>query len=253
MLLTYLFIFVLGAVIGSFLNVCIHRLPAEISVASPPSNCPQCRTPIKFYDNIPILSFLLLRGRCRGCGTPISVQYILIELINGAGYVVIAWKFGFNTETAFYSLLFSALLTASVIDLYHQIIPDFITIPGIIIGLAASAAILPSGIKSAFFGTLLGGGLFFVIAVASRGGMGGGDIKLIAMIGSFLGFTDVLITIVLSSFIGSLVGIFLMLIFGKGRKYKIPFGPFLAIGGIMSLFFKTEIIEWYFGMDLWRY
>ncbi|OHE55338.1 MAG: hypothetical protein A2Z47_13535 [Thermodesulfovibrio sp. RBG_19FT_COMBO_42_12] len=253
MLLTFLFIFVLGAVIGSFLNVCIHRLPAEQSVVSPPSHCPQCRTPIKFYDNIPILSFLLLRGRCRGCGTPISVQYILIELINGAGYVVIAWKFGFNTETAFYSLLFSALLTASVIDLYHQIIPDFITIPGIIIGLAASAAILPSGIKSAFFGTLLGGGLFFVIAVASRGGMGGGDIKLIAMIGSFLGLTDVLITIVLSSFIGSLVGIFLMLIFGKGRKYKIPFGPFLAIGGIMSLFFKTEIIEWYFGMDLWRY
>ena len=253
MLLTYLFIFVLGAVIGSFLNVCIHRLPAEISVASPPSNCPQCRTPIKFYDNIPILSFILLRGRCRVCGTPISVQYILIEIINGAVYAVIAWKFGLYTETVFYALLFSALLTASVIDLYHQIIPDVITLPGIIIGLAASGFILPSGIKSAFFGALLGGGLFFVIAVASRGGMGGGDIKLIAMIGSFLGLTDVLITIVLSSFIGSVVGILMMVMFGKGRKYKIPFGPFLAIGGIMSLFFKTEILEWYLGMDLWRY
>ena len=182
MLLTYIFIFVIGAAVGSFLNVCIHRLPAEQSIVSPSSNCPQCRIPIKIYDNIPILSFLLLRGRCRGCGTPISVQYILIELINGAAFVVIAWKFGFNTGTAFYALLFSALLTASVIDLYHQIIPDVITIPGIIIGLAASAVILPSGIKSAFFGTLLGGGLFYLIAVASRGGMGGWDIKIIVTV-----------------------------------------------------------------------
>ncbi len=253
MLLTYLFIFVTGAVIGSFLNVCIHRLPAEQSIVSPSSHCPHCKTPIKLYDNIPILGFLLLRGRCRVCGAPISVQYILIELMNGAGYAVIAWKFGFYTETVFYALLFSALLTASVIDVYHQIIPDVITIPGIIIGLAASAFILPSGIKSSLSGILLGGGLFFIIAVISRGGMGGGDIKLIAMIGAFLGLTDVLITIVLSSFIGSIVGIFMMVIFGKGRKYKIPFGPFLAIGGIMSLFFKPEILEWYLGMDLWRY
>src|SRR4030067_2786201 len=118
MLLTYIFIFVIGAAVGSFLKVCIHRLPAEQSIVSPASNCPQCRIPIKIYDNIPILSFLLLRGRCRVCGTPISVQYILIELINGAGYAVIAWKFGFYTETAFYALLFSSLLTASVIDLY---------------------------------------------------------------------------------------------------------------------------------------
>lgn len=253
MLLTYLFIFVIGAVIGSFLNVCIHRLPAEQSVVSPPSHCPNCKTPIKFYDNIPILSFLLLQGRCRGCGTPISVQYMLIEFINGAGYAVIAWKFGFNAETPFYALLFSALLTVSVIDLYHQIIPDVITLPGIIIGLGASAFFLSSGIKSALLGTLLGGGLFFVIAVASRGGMGGGDIKLIAMIGAFLGLTDVLITIVLASFVGSLVGIFMMIVYSKGRKYKIPFGPFLAIGGLMSLFFKAEILEWYFGMGLWQY
>src|SRR4030065_2764552 len=232
MLLTYLFIFVSGAVIGSFLNVCIHRLPAEKSVVSPSSHCPQCRTPIKFYDNIPILSFILLRGRCRVCGTPISVQYILIEIINGAVCAVIAWKFGLYTEPVFYALLFAALLTARVIDLYHQIIPDVITLPGIIIGLAASGFILPSGIKSAFFGALLGGGLFFIIAVVSRGGMGGGDIKLIAMNGCFLGLTDVLITIVLSSFIGSVVGILMMIMFGKVRKYQIPIGPFLDICGI---------------------
>ncbi len=253
MLLTYLFIFVTGAVIGSFLNVCIYRLPATQSIVSPASHCPHCKTPIKLYDNIPILGFLLLRGRCRVCGTPISVQYILIELINGAGYTIIAWKFGFYTETAVYALLFSALLTASVIDLHHQIIPDVITIPGIIIGLLSSTFILPSGISSALLGLLIGGGLFFIIALISRGGMGGGDIKLIAMIGAFLGLSDVLITIVLSSFIGSIVGIFMMLMFGKGRKYKIPFGPFLATGGILSLFFKQEILEWYLGMDLWRY
>src|SRR3972149_2477490 len=239
MLLTYLFIFIIGAVIGSFLNVCIHRLPAEQSIVPPASHCPHCNKYIKFYDNIPILSFLLLRGRCRYCSVSISVQYLLVELINGAGYTVIAWKLGLNADSAFYALLFSSLLV--------------ISIPGIIIGLIASAFILPSGIKGAIFGTLLGGGIFFVIAVVSRGGMGGGDIKLIAMIGSFLGLTDVLITIVLSSFIGSVVGILMMVMFGKGRKYKIPFGPFLAIGGIMSLFFKTEILEWYLGMDLWRY
>ena len=251
MLLTYLFIFIIGAVIGSFLNVCIHRLPAEQSIVTPASHCPHCNKYIKFYDNIPILSFLLLRGRCRYCSVSISVQYLLVELINGAGYTVIAWKLGLNADSAFYALLFSSLLVISVIDLYHQIIPDVITIPGIIIGLIASAFILPSGIKGAIFGTLLGGGIFFVIAVVSRGGMGGGDIKLIAMIGSFLGLTDVLLTIILSSFIGSVVGVFMVIAFGKGRKYKIPFGPFLSIGGIISLFFKTKIIEWYLGMDLW--
>ena len=132
MLLIYLFIFVIGAVIGSFLNVCIHRLPAEQSIVTPASHCPHCNTYIKFYDNIPILSFLLLRGKCRYCSASISVQYLLVELINGAGYVLIAWKLGLTTDSAFYALLFSSLLVVSVIDLYHQIIPDVITIPGLL-------------------------------------------------------------------------------------------------------------------------
>ena len=252
MTLTYLFIFILGAVIGSFLNVCIYRLPAQQSVITPPSNCPNCHTPIRFYDNMPILSFLLLRGRCRTCGTPISAQYILVEILNGAGYMLIIWKFGLSLESALYAILFSSLLVASAIDLYHRIIPDVITIPGIIAGLLASAFILPSGIKDSIAGTLLGGSIFFIVAVASRGGMGGGDIKLIAMIGAFLGWPNVIITIILSSFLGSLVGIFMMIFFGKGRKYPVPFGPFLAIGGIISLFFDKEIIGWYLGMNLWN-
>lgn len=250
MFLTYLLIFTIGAVIGSFLNVCIHRLPAEQSIITPASHCPHCSAPIKFYDNIPILSFILLRGRCRACGSPISIQYISVEVLNALGYVFIVWRFGPSAESVLYAILFSSLLVTSVIDLRHKIIPDVITIPGIIAGLLASTFILPPGIKGSIAGAILGGSIFFIVAVASRGGMGGGDIKLIAMIGAFLGWIDVLITIVLSSFIGSLVGISMMIFLGKGRKYPVPFGPFLAIGGIISLFFNREIIKWYTGMSL---
>lgn len=247
---TYLFIFILGAVTGSFLNVCIYRLPEHQSILSPASHCPRCGTPIKFYDNIPVLSFLLLRGRCRSCKSPISIQYIAVEILNGAGYLLIAWRFGLTAESLLYAVLFSALIVVSVIDLRYKIIPDVITIPGIIAGLIASALILPPGIKGSIAGTLLGGILFFIIAIASRGGMGGGDIKLIAMIGAFLGWAHVIITIILSSFIGSLVGVLLMILFAKDRKYPVPFGPFLSVGGMISLFLGREIIEWYFGMNL---
>ncbi|MBI5096615.1 MAG: prepilin peptidase, partial [Nitrospirae bacterium] len=245
------FIFILGAVIGSFLNVCIYRLPLQQSIISPSSHCPHCHIPVKFYDNIPILSFLLLRGKCSSCGNPRSVQYMLVEILNAASYALILWRFGLSVESAIYAALFSSLLVASVIDLHHRIIPDVITIPGTIAGLLASAFILPGGIKGSVIGTLVGSGIFFIAAVASRGGMGGGDIKLIAMLGSFLGWINVIITIILSSFIGSLVGILMMIFLGKGRKYPIPFGPFLAVGGIISLFFHDEIVAWYLGMNLW--
>src|SRR3972149_9418399 len=250
-LLTYLFIFILGTVIGSFLNVCIYRLPLQQSIISPSSHCPHCNIPVKFYDNIPILSFLLLQGKCRSCGNPISVQYMLVEILNAAGYALILWGFGLSVESAIYAALFSSLLVASVIALHHRIIPDVITIPGTIAGLLASAFILPGGIKGSVIGTLLGSGIFFIAAVASRGGMGGGGIKLIAMLGAFLGWINVNITILLSSFIGSVVGILMMVFLGKGRKYPIPFGPFLAIGGIISLFFHDEIVGWYLGKNLW--
>ncbi len=239
--------FITGIIIGSFLNVLIYRLPRGESIVFPSSHCPHCKKPVKFYDNIPVLSYIILRGRCRHCGHPISIQYPLVELANGAGYVILVWRFGPTPETLLYAFLFSALLVVSVIDLHHKIIPDVITIPGIIIGIGGSIFFLPTGIKDSFIGILLGGGLFFLVAVISRGGMGGGDIKLIAMIGAFLGWTDVIITIVLSSFLGSLVGICLMIFFGKGRKYPVPFGPFLSIGGIITLFFSQDIIRWYLG------
>src|SRR3972149_3824020 len=171
-LLIYLFTFILGAVIGSFLNVCIYRIPVQQSIISPSSHCPHCHAPVKFFDNIPILSFLLLQGKCRSCGNPISVQYILVEILNAAGYALILWRFGLSVESTIYAALFSSLLVASVIDLHHRIIPDVITIPGTIAGLLASAFILPGGIKGSVIGTLLGGGIFFIAAVASRGGAG---------------------------------------------------------------------------------
>jgi len=250
MISTYLFVFILGAVIGSFLNVCICRLPEGRSILLPASHCPHCGSPIKFYDNIPIVSFLILRGRCRSCKGPISIQYIAVEILNAIGYMLIVWRFGLRVESLLYGAFFSSLLVVSVIDLRHKIIPDVITIPGIMAGLIASAWILPTGIRGSISGTLLGGLLFYIIGVASRGGMGGGDIKLIAMIGAFLGWIDVIITIILSSFMGSLVGIMLMILFSKDRKYPVPFGPFLSAGGMISLFLGREITQWYLGMNL---
>lgn len=246
----YLFIFILGASIGSFLNVCIYRLPLNQSIVSPSSHCPYCNTPLRFYDNIPVISFLILRGRCRTCRSKISIQYVSVEILNAFGYIFLFRKFGLSPECILYAVLFSSLVVVSGIDLYYKIIPDIITLPGIIVGIIGSVSVLPVGLKSSITGILIGGGLFYIVAVVSRGGMGGGDIKLIAMIGAFLGWTDVIITIMLASFLGAVVGIFIMIFFGKGRKYAVPFGPFLSIGGIISLFFSRAILEWYLGTNL---
>ncbi len=244
--------FALGAVVGSFLNVCIVRLPEGGSVIFPGSRCPACRTKIRPIDNIPIASFILLRGRCRSCRAPISWRYPLVELLNAVGYVLLVRVFGLGWETAVYALLYSALLVVTFIDLEHQIIPDRITLPGIVLGLIFSATVLPVGWRDAFIGLILGGALFWGLAVISewwlgQEGMGGGDIKLIAMIGAFLGWKDVLVTIFLASVIGSIGGIAAMLIEGRAwrSKYKIPFGPFLAAGALIALFWDAEILGWY--------
>ncbi len=241
----YVLTFLVGAIIGSFLNVCIYRLPRNESLLLPASHCPRCRSPIPVYDNLPILSFLILRGRCRHCKATISWRYPLVELINALGYLYLFSLFGVSWIGIVYALLFSALLVVTFIDLEHKIIPDTITLPGIVIGLLAASTVLPPGFISALAGLLLGGGLFYLVAVVSPGGMGGGDIKLIAMIGAFLGWQDVLLTILIGAFAGSLVGLFLILCKGKGRKYPVPFGPFLALGAVASLFWREEILMWY--------
>ncbi|MDH5527154.1 MAG: prepilin peptidase [Nitrospirota bacterium] len=238
-----------GLAVGSFLNVVICRLPQGKSVVSPASRCPRCETAIRWYDNVPLLGWLWLGGKCRNCKEPISIEYPLVEAANGALWGVLIWRFGLVPETPVYLALASALLALTLIDLHHQILPDRITLPGIVVGLAASAFLLPVGILPAVYGVVLGGGLFLVIAVVSRGGMGGGDIKLIAMIGAFLGWQAVLLTTVVAATTGSLVGLVLMALYGKGRKYAVPFGPFLSAGALVSLLWGTPLIDWYIGLS----
>lgn len=238
---------------GSFANVCIYRLPRNESIIWPSSKCPSCGTPIKPWDNVPLLSYLFLRGKCRACGKPISIKYPLVEGANGLLYLAVFYRFGLSSGSAFYFLFVSALLVITFIDFEFQEIPDEITIPGTVLGLIAGWLILPDpfirfislGYKNSIIGTLLGFGLFYLVAFASRGGMGGGDIKMMSMVGAVLGWKGVLFTTFAGSLTGSVIGIYLMLFKGRGRKSKIPFGPFLALGAVLSLLLGQEIITLY--------
>lgn len=255
--LTFLiFTFVFGTLIGSFLNVCIHRMPRNESLIIPSSHCPSCQAHIRPIDNIPLFSFMFLRGKCRQCRQSIPWRYPLVEFLNGGGYVLLVWKFGWVWQTPVYALLFSALLVITLIDLTYQIIPNEITLPGMVIGMIAAGIILPQGFWSSLIGLVLGGGLFYLIAdlsqrILKQEGMGGGDIKLIAMVGAFLGWKSVLLTIFIGALLGSIVGLFLILVKGKGRRFPIPFGPFLALGALTSLFWGGEILRWYIGGGFW--
>ncbi len=241
---------VLGAMVGSFLNVCIFRLPKEESIIIPGSHCPHCHHPIKFYDNIPLISYLVLGGRCRYCKKSISVQYPLVEGITAISFLCLFLRYGLSWNYLFYFSFVAALIVITVIDLYHQIIPDVISIPGIGVGLLGALILPHITFFNSLMGTLLGGGSLFVIATLyqwlfKREGMGGGDVKLLAMMGAFLGWDAVILTILLSSLIGSLSGILIMALKGKDFKYAIPFGPFLSLGAVIALFYKNEIIFWY--------
>ena len=242
-----------GALIGSFLNVCIYRLPRRESITWPGSHCPKCSHPIAWYDNIPILSYLALAGRCRYCTAHISFRYPLVELLNAAGYVGVVWIFGLNGIAVTYGLLYSALLVAAGTDLSHKIIPNALTFPGIILGLVFATTILPLGFLGSLLGVFVGGGILWVLAWASpylfgKEGMGGGDIKLMAMIGAFLGWKPALITIMIGSLLGSLVGVTLVAAQIIKREEYIPFGPFLVCGALVTLFFGQPILDWYQGL-----
>jgi leader peptidase (prepilin peptidase)/N-methyltransferase len=242
--------FIFGAVVGSFLNVCIYRLPKEESIIWPGSHCPHCKKPIKFYDNIPLVSYLLLTGKCRYCKEPISIQYLLVEGVTALSSLFLIIKFGLSLSYLIYFVFVAALIVIAVIDLYHQIIPDIISLPGIGVGLLASIIIPEITFFDSLIGILFGGGSLFLVATLyqwlfKREGMGGGDIKLLAMIGAFLGWKAVILTILLSSLIGSITGITIMVLKGKDFKYAIPFGPFLSLGAVIALFYQNEIIFWY--------
>jgi len=241
---------IFGAIVGSFLNVCIHRLPKGESIVMPGSHCPDCKKPIRFYDNIPLISYFLLRGKCRNCKKPISIQYPLIEGITAIGSLLLFLKYGPSLSYLIYFLFVDGLIVVTVIDLYHQIIPDVVSIPGIGVGLLGSFIIPHHTCLDALIGILAGGGSLFLVAVLyqwlfKREGMGGGDIKLLAMIGAFLGWKAVILTILLGSLIGSIAGIMIMILKGKNFKYAIPFGPFLSLGAVTALFYQNEIIFWY--------
>jgi len=244
------FSIIFGAMVGSFLNVCIYRLPKEESIIWPRSHCPTCKKMIRFYDNIPLISYLLLRGRCRYCKGPISLQYPLVEGITALSSLFLIIKFGPSLSYLFYFAFVAALIAITVIDLYHQIIPDGISLPGIGVGLLASLVIPQITFFNSLMGILLGGGSLFLVAtlyewIFKREGMGGGDVKLLAMIGAFLGWKAVILTILLSSLIGSTTGILIMILKGKDFKYAIPFGPFLSMGAVIALFYGENLIRWY--------
>jgi leader peptidase (prepilin peptidase)/N-methyltransferase len=250
----YLLAGLLGLVLGSFFNVCIYRLPREESIVWPGSHCPQCRHALAPWDNIPLVSFLLLRGSCRYCRQPISTRYPLVELLTAGLMVSLAWRFGFSWAFLQFAVLAGALLVVTFIDLEHQIIPDVISIPGLLVGLGLSVLTGNPGWKSSLIGLLVGGGLLYLLAagyeiLTKREGMGGGDIKLLAMIGAFLGWTGVLVTVILAAVVGSILGIALILFWKKGRTHALPFGPFLSLGALIHLFWGPELIAWYLNIS----
>jgi leader peptidase (prepilin peptidase)/N-methyltransferase len=244
------FVFVLGAVIGSFLNVCIVRLPRGESLIRPPSHCPNCNEPIRFYDNIPIISYIILRGKCRYCKNRISLQYPVVEVLTGLLAIALFMKYGPSVQFLLLFLFSSALLIITFIDLTHQIIPDAISIPGIPCGIGASLLMPMVSWQESLLGILAGGGLLLFIAVGykwitGREGMGGGDIKLLAMMGAWLGWKAIPFIILASSLIGIVVGGGAGLLLKKSLRAKIPFGPFLAIASLIYIFFGPEILRWY--------
>jgi leader peptidase (prepilin peptidase) / N-methyltransferase len=241
-------IFIFGLIIGSFCNVAIYRLPQGKSIITPGSRCPSCTASIRPWDNIPVLSFLFLRGQCRACKEPISLRYPSVELISGMLYVLLWFKYGLSIPFAVYAALTSTLLTVALIDYDHKIIPNIITLPGIIIGLGLSLWALPITPVASLLGILVGGVFFYLIALVSKGSMGGGDIKLIAMIGAFLGWQGAFFTILSGALLGSLVGVTLMVLGKKGRKDKVPFGPFLSIGAILFILWGDDLIHWYLSL-----
>ena len=257
--------FVFGSVVGSFLNVCIYRLPRQESIVLPDSHCTSCRTRIKPYDIIPIASYLILLGRCRACGSRISPTYLVVELLSGVVSALLVWRFGISLTSLFYLIFLFSLIVVTFIDLEHRIIPNVITLPGIIVGLIYNALNTnwvtlqmdlsyfqftlsdflrisdEVDIIGSILGIILGGGILYFIgfiyeAIKKREGMGMGDVKLLAMIGAFIGWKGVIFVAFLSSLFGVLVGIPIIFFKRGDLKYAIPYGPFLSLAAAFYCF-----------------
>jgi leader peptidase (prepilin peptidase) / N-methyltransferase len=261
----------LSLAIGSFLNVVIIRLPERESISIPRSRCPKCKKPISWYDNIPVLSYVLLRGRCRQCKNPISMRYPFVEALTGIAGVLLYFKLGLTIEWAIFFAFSAALIVLGFIDLDHRILPDPITLNGIWIGIVVSVYLAqPSplvfrlfrsvgldivnprliALTASVLGAVVGGGLLWAVAEAYlrlRGieGMGFGDVKMMAMVGAFLGAPLALLTIMLGSLLGSVVGLTFIRLAKKTREYELPFGTFLSFAGIIAVLYGDDMVAWY--------
>jgi leader peptidase (prepilin peptidase)/N-methyltransferase len=262
-----------GLIVGSFLNVCIHRIPRGESIVFPSSHCPHCGARIAPYDNVPLFSYIWLKGRCRSCKEFISPQYPAVEFLNGAAYFACAVKWGFTPPAAVNALFMSIVIMLIFIDYRHQILPDSLTLTGTALGIALShfqsdalvldpialaiASVFPTdwpewilGWTRAAFGALVGGGILYLVAwlyklVRKQQGLGMGDVKMMAMVGAFLGWRLALLTVFAGSLLGSLAGIFLISFKGKNLQSRLAFGTFLGLAASLVLFFGPSFIRWY--------
>ncbi|MBF0162791.1 MAG: prepilin peptidase [Magnetococcales bacterium] len=248
-------LFIYGLVVGSFLNVCIYRLPREKSIVRPGSGCPGCGYRLAWYDNIPLLSWVWLRGRCRRCQQAIGWVYPLVELTTALLALQVGYQFGLTWSSLLIALLGCAFLVLMMIDFYHYILPDIITLPGIVLGLLVAALPISepplATLEAALWGAGLGGGGLWLFAylfekITGKVGMGMGDIKLLAMIGAWLGWQSLPLTLFLAGLLGSVVGIIWMVVAHRDRSQQIPFGPYLVLGAWVHLCCGPEIYRWYF-------
>ncbi len=267
--------FAFGACFGSFFNVIIYRLPLEKSIVMPGSHCMSCNEPIRWFDNIPLISYIALGGKCRHCKEPFSFRYFVVEFLTGVLFALVVWKYWplidmgaplkMTAVTLIHFYFVGGLVIVTFIDFDHKIIPNQITFSGIPIGLAAAflfPEIMPemiagtrthiSGLLQSLLGAIVGGGFLYLVGaigqrILKKEVMGFGDVKLLAMVGAFIGWKLTLLTIILSSFIGTLVGIMLIVMSRAKWQSQIPFGPYIVLGTLVSCFAGAKIVHWYMG------
>ncbi len=253
--LRIILVVVLGLVWGSFLNVVIYRLPREMSLLRPPSSCPKCGRRIKWYDNIPVLSYLLLGGKCRFCGEKISVVYPLVEALTAVCFLLVYFhNLKFLDLQFFADCLFTgSLIALGFIDYFHQIIPDHITIPGLLLALVYSPFRYDLNLKQALVGAVIGGGFLLLVYLVyllwrKKEGLGMGDVMMMLMVGAYLGIGRTILTLFLSSVVGALAGLLLMKLRGKNLQFALPFGTFIAPAAFFSLIWGESLIAWYLSL-----
>ncbi|OGD14333.1 MAG: hypothetical protein A2W20_01890 [Candidatus Aminicenantes bacterium RBG_16_66_30] len=250
--MTVVFVALFGLVFGSFLNVVIHRLPRDMSLMRPPSSCPGCGARIKPYDNIPVLSYIILRGKCRACGRKISLGYPAVEALTAAGFLLVHFVVAPAPSLAFVAgaVFTCALIALGVIDYHHQILPEAITLPGLVLALAYAFFSGGPAFRGALLGAVVGAGFLLLvygayILIRKKEGLGMGDVTMMLMVGAYLGPMRTLLTLILGSFVGALVGVLLILRKGKDLQFALPFGTFLAPAAFVSMLWGERIVQIY--------